>query len=95
MTAEYVDLESEVWTRRLKKIAIVKSIIKLGIFGFYVLFAISTIKLLKIMAPYVNNKDFVLETAFTTSQITAIMFLLFFAGVFVMFSKMINRMMRI
>lgn len=95
MTAEYVDLESEVWTRRLKQIAIAKTIIKFGIFGFYVLFAISTVELLKLFVPYVENKDLVLETAFTTSQITAMMELLFITGVFITFSKMMKRMMRI
>lgn len=95
MSAEYVDLESEVWTRRLKQIAVVKSLIKCGIFGFYVLFAISTVELLKLFVPYIENKDLVLETAFTTSQITAMMEILFLAGVFIMFSKMIKRLMRI
>lgn len=94
MTAEYVDLESEIWTRRLKQIAIVKCIIKLGIFGFYVFFAISTIEVLEFFAPYVENEDLVLETALTTSQITAMILVLFIAGGFLIFSKMILRMMR-
>ncbi len=94
MTGEYVDLESEVWTRRLKQIAIVKFLIKMGILGFYVLFAISMVELLKVFAPYVNNKDLVLETAFTNSQITAMIVLLFIAGVFIIFSKMIKRVMK-
>ena len=94
MTTEYVDLESEVWTRRLKKIAIAKCIIKFGIFAFHVVFIISMVELFEILTPYVKNKDLVLETAFTNSQITAMMVLLFIAGVCVAFSKMISRIMR-
>lgn len=94
MTAEYVDLESEVWTRRLKQIAILKLIIKLGICGFYALFVISTAKLVESLAPYVENKDLVLETVFTNSQITAMMVLLFITGVLIIFSKMIIGLMR-
>lgn len=90
----YVDLQSEQWTKRLKQIAFVKFIIKIGILIFEVLVAISFAYVLKELSMYLKNPDLEMNVIWTNSQITAFIMIVVMAGILFAFSKMVSRFIK-
>ena len=90
MTEKWIQLqETEVKnTIRLKKIIIVGRLIKYGIF---IIFVWSLAEVLKILSPYVNDPEMVLDNAFTNSQLTAIVVLLFLVWVLIHLGKIFSK----
>lgn len=90
MTEKWIQLqETEVKnTIRLKKIIIVGRLIKYGIF---IIFVLSLAEILKLISPYLSDPDLVMETAFTNSQLTALVLMLFIIWVLRQMVKMFSR----
>ena len=90
MTEKWIQLqETEVKnTIRLKKIIIIGRLIKYGIF---IIFVLSLAEILKLISPYLSDPDLVMETAFTNSQLTALVLMLFIIWVLKQMAKMFSR----
>ena len=90
MTEKWIQLqETEVKnTIRLKKIIIVGKLIKYGIFFTFVW---SIAEVMKMLSPYVNDPEMVLDNALTNSQLTAIVVLLSLTWVLIHLGKIFSR----
>lgn len=71
---EYVDVFDKRWTKRYKNIKMAIYSIKMI---FYIVFIIGIVEIIKIITPYINDKEIVAEWAFTNTQITAMALILF------------------
>lgn len=90
----YVDVQSEQWTKRFKQIAILKFIIKMMIFAFYVVTVTSFAYVLKDLSIYLENPDLEMGMIWTNSQITAFIMIITMSGILIVFSRMVNRLFK-
>lgn len=90
----YVDLESERWTKRLKQIAYAKFLLKIGIFSFYIMSLMGFAEVLKQCSVCFKNPDIEFVQVWTNSQITAMIVMLMFCFIIIIWSRMIKKMMK-
>lgn len=72
----------------MKKIIVVGRLIK---YGILIAFIWSIAEILKLLAPYVENPDLVLDNAFTNSQITAMLVMITLAWALMKITKIFNK----
>lgn len=90
----YVDLESERWTKRLKQIAYAKFLLKMGILSFYIMSIMVFVEVLKQSSVCFKNPDIEFVQVWTNSQITALIVMLAFCYILIIWSRTVKKMMK-
>lgn len=90
----YVDLESERWTKRLKQIAYAKFLLKMGILSFYIMLIKAFVQILEQCLVCFKNPDIEFVQVWTNSQITAMIVMLMFCFILILWSRTVKKMMK-
>ena len=93
MTDEWVDITDGQNTKLFKRIKIAQYVFKIGVIVFFIVEAVAIANVLKIIAPYVNDAELVLDHVWTNSQITALIEMFVLCGVLIIFSKMMKKVL--
>lgn len=93
MTDEWVDITDGQNTKWFKRIKIAQYIVKIGVIVFFVMEVVAIANVLRIIAPYVNDAELVMDHVWTNSQITALIEMLVLCGSLIIFAKMVKKVL--